>query len=78
MTRRSRHHSNMQRASFLDVMHICVLLACSIWTATLVVKERFGSFGGAATRLSHLSRLAHRTGSTVTIRLDDGARTAAR
>ena len=65
------------RATFLDLLHLAAVLTCSVWTAKLIVEERFGGFGRVATRFVEGAAFAD-NGYTVTISLDDSARTAAR
>lgn len=78
MTRQRHDHPHVRRWSLLDALHIGVIILCSAWTAKIIAEERFGSIRNAATELTHIARIAHPDVYAVTIRLDDGARTAAR
>jgi hypothetical protein len=75
MTRNSDNHYNIRPSRFLDTLHFGVLIACAAWTTHVIAQEQFGSFSNATQRLAQLT---HLNNSSVTIKLDEGARTAAR
>lgn len=74
MTRNRTHRRTARRLAALDALHFAAILACTVWTAKLIVEERFGGTGTIAMRLAHLGQDSH----MITIRLDESARTAAR
>lgn len=78
MIRQRRFHRPKSRTSPLDVVQLVVVLLCGVWTAKLIVEERFGSFGAAASQFDHIMSVARSDRNTLTIRLDDGARAAVR
>lgn len=75
MTRQGRRYRYHQRMILVDTVHMFAIIGCLLWTAKLITDERFGSLGNMATQLS---QTALQDGNSLSIRLDDGARTAAR
>jgi len=72
----SRLQKVADRATLLDGLHLAAIVACSVWTATLIVEERFGSLQSAAGHVIHSLHAGHDR-MIVTIRLDDAGLTAA-
>jgi hypothetical protein len=66
-----------ERATLLDYVHLAAIIGCSLWTANLIIEDRFGSIQSAAVQMKH-SLYAYHARPILTIRLDDVGRTAAR
>lgn len=78
MPRQSARFENAtRRATLLDVLHIAAILSCSVWTAKLIIEDRFGSMQLAAARAMHGLHPAQ-PHPTLKIRLDDVHRSVAR
>jgi hypothetical protein len=78
MTRHRHEHRKAPGESLLDVLHLGAILIATAWTAKLIAAERFGSIGGAAMQLTQIVQMPHHRHGSVTIILNEGARTAAR
>lgn len=66
-----------ERATLLDYVHLAAIIGCSLWTANLIIEDRFGSIQTAAVQMKHSLHADHAR-PILTIRLDDVGRTAAR
>lgn len=69
-------HNATKRATLLDVLHLAAIMTCTVWTAKLIVNERYGGVRSAAEQVMKTVRLAQ-TDQAITIRLDDTIQTAA-
>lgn len=66
-----------ERATVLDFVHLAAIISCSAWTANLIIEDRFGSVQTAAVQIID-SWQAAPAGPSLTIRLDEVGRSAAR
>ena len=66
-----------ERATMLDFVHLAAIISCSAWTAKLIIEDRFGSVQTAAVQIMHGLQAAP-AGPSLTIRLDEVGRSAAR
>ncbi len=72
----NRLETAAKRATLLDVLHLAAIICCSAWTAKLIVEDHFGSVQKAAAHLVHGLHTSP-IRPVLTIRLEDGSRTAA-
>lgn len=67
----------VERATLLDVLHLAAVMTCSVWTAKLIVTERFGGVRNAAEQVMETVSMAP-ANQALTIRLDETIHTAAK
>lgn len=77
MQKAARLQRIADRATLLDYVHLAAIISCSAWTANLIIEDRFGSVQAAAMQIMHGWRSAPE-GPSLTIRLDEVGRSAAR
>ena len=77
MRKAARLQRIAERATLLDYVHLAAIISCSAWTANLIIVDRFGSLELAAVQMIH-SWQAAPAGPSLTIRLDEVGRSAAR
>jgi|GEM_PF-5466796 len=71
MTRHSSRTRHARKQSlFVDLAHICVIAACAVWTATLIVHER-GLVPIYTSTSGDVVRIARNDAVIVRIRLDE-------
>ena len=78
MTRTIQDQRTSRRLSVLDHLHVGAILICTIWTAKVITEESPATINVAANLLTRIAWSTPHTSNSVTIRLEEGVRSASR